>query len=227
MRDLVTVIRKETLDLLGDWRSPRGSILQAAFLVALAGFIIPYLAGAKAYSYTNVIALYMIFPSIAAASAASDAFAGERERRTLETLLASPLSDFAILVGKAGTAVLYGVTISGASLALAGIVTGLGGSGTAGAYLATKLVVGAFGSSLLAAALAVWISMKTLVAKSAQGMTTMAVFAFTWTWGLVTQALGLTIESVWWIDAAFIALGVAALWAALAGFRRERVFDRR
>src|SRR5258705_13563545 len=40
-----------------------------------------------------------------------DSFAGERERHTLETLLASRLSDRAILLGKFGAAVPYGLAV--------------------------------------------------------------------------------------------------------------------
>jgi ABC-2 type transport system permease protein len=52
----------------------------------------------------------------------ADSFAGERERHTLETLLASRLSDRAILFGKAGAAVGYGAGLTWISLLL-GLVT--------------------------------------------------------------------------------------------------------
>jgi ABC-2 type transport system permease protein len=52
----------------------------------------------------------------------ADAFAGERERHTLDTLLASPLSDRAILFGKVVASLLYGWGIGLAMLVL-GLVT--------------------------------------------------------------------------------------------------------
>jgi len=55
-------------------------------------------------------------------SVIADSFAGERERHTLETLLASRLSDRAILLGKAGAAMGYGVGAAWIILLL-GLVT--------------------------------------------------------------------------------------------------------
>ncbi len=52
----------------------------------------------------------------------ADAFAGERERHTLETLLASPLSEQAILLGKVGAAVGYAWLLALIML-LAGLIT--------------------------------------------------------------------------------------------------------
>ncbi len=58
-----------------------------------------------------------------AVSVVADAFAGERERHTLETLLSMPLADAAIFMGKFAAAVLYGWAFTViASLAPAGVV---------------------------------------------------------------------------------------------------------
>jgi ABC-2 type transport system permease protein len=50
----------------------------------------------------------LLLPYIILQTVIADSFAGERERHTLETLLASRLSDRAILFGKVGAAVAYG-----------------------------------------------------------------------------------------------------------------------
>ena len=52
----------------------------------------------------------------------ADSFAGERERHTLETLLASRLSDHSILFGKIAASMAYGWLIS-LSCILAGAIT--------------------------------------------------------------------------------------------------------
>jgi len=54
-----------------------------------------------------------------------DAFAGERERHTLETLLASRLSDEAILLGKLCASILYAWVLMVASLMVAVIAVNL------------------------------------------------------------------------------------------------------
>ena len=57
-----------------------------------------------------------------AVSVVADAFAGERERHTLETLLSMPLADAAIFIGKFAAAVLYGWAFAViASLVAAGV----------------------------------------------------------------------------------------------------------
>jgi ABC-2 type transport system permease protein len=52
----------------------------------------------------------------------ADAFAGERERHTLETLLASRLSDTSILLGKILAAITYGLLFTFANI-IVGIIT--------------------------------------------------------------------------------------------------------
>jgi ABC-2 type transport system permease protein len=58
----------------------------------------------------------LLIPTLVAAivitTVIADSFAGERERHTLETLLASRLSDHAILFGKIAAAIAYGWLIS-------------------------------------------------------------------------------------------------------------------
>ena len=61
---------------------------------------------------------FAFLPGVGAAAIAADAFAGERERRTLDTLLSSPVEERTILVGKAAAAVVFGVTIGAVGLPL-------------------------------------------------------------------------------------------------------------
>lgn len=85
----------------------------------------------------------------------ADAFAGERERHTLETLLASPLTDRAILLGKMGaqyTLVLAHVALvslaagltSAILLGPAGLLVTLAGlvGGTVAGFLTASFIVG-------------------------------------------------------------------------------------
>src|SRR5262249_31553150 len=63
-----------------------------------------------------------IFTAIVITAVIADAFAGERERHTLETLLASRLSDRSILFGKIAACIGYGWLISFLSI-IVGAVT--------------------------------------------------------------------------------------------------------
>jgi ABC-2 type transport system permease protein len=62
------------------------------------------------------------FSAVVISAVIADSFAGERERHTLETLLASRLSDRAILFGKIAASVAYGWLILIACI-LVGVVT--------------------------------------------------------------------------------------------------------
>ncbi len=59
-----------------------------------------------------VFSLSVLVPFVAIGFVSPYSFVGERKRGTLEPLLATPVSDQAILFGKIGTAVLYGWGIS-------------------------------------------------------------------------------------------------------------------
>jgi ABC-2 type transport system permease protein len=69
------------------------------------------------------LVVWIWVPCLMAVSVVADAFAGERERHTLETLLSMPLADGAIFIGKFAAAVLYGWAFTVvASLVAAGAV---------------------------------------------------------------------------------------------------------
>ena len=100
--DVATVIWKEWKmfkDQLG-WESSRWGTAVVVSLFALLSCFGAYRAGP---GWVTSPAMLLIYPFMAAAIAIQpivDSFAGERERHTLETLLASRLSDSAILFGK-------------------------------------------------------------------------------------------------------------------------------
>lgn len=97
------VARKELADLLG--RVGRRPLTRTLGVVAVFGILVPLRFGGAA----NLPAFFAVFMAfLPTRLVAIDAFAGERERGTLESLLASPLSDRAIAVGKIAAAAVYG-----------------------------------------------------------------------------------------------------------------------
>lgn len=97
------VARKELGDLLG--RVGRKPLTRTLGVVGLFGLVIP-----RGFTdVANLPAFFAVFMAfLPARLVAIDALAGERERGTLESLLASPLSDAGIAVGKIAAATLYG-----------------------------------------------------------------------------------------------------------------------
>jgi ABC-2 type transport system permease protein len=92
-----------------------GGWLSLLILVGVFGIFLPLQTG-RDWVETPVIVLWAWVPLFLTTSITADSFAGERERHTLETLLASRLSDTAILVGKVAAAIAYGWGVTLVSL---------------------------------------------------------------------------------------------------------------
>ena len=90
----------------------RGSLVRGLRSVVLAlaifGIVLPWQFGRELIDTPAALAIRIWVPCLMATSVVADAFAGERERHTLETLLSMPLGDAAIFIGKVAAAVLYG-----------------------------------------------------------------------------------------------------------------------
>jgi ABC-2 type transport system permease protein len=107
MKGISTMIWKETKELFS-----QGGILgylTPLILLAVGGVVYPLISWSSWVQLGSLeipFILFLTFQLIVASAA--DSFAGERERHTLETLLASRMPDRAILLGKVGTLVGYG-----------------------------------------------------------------------------------------------------------------------
>jgi ABC-2 type transport system permease protein len=229
MRKIAVLVKKELWESFGDRSSRRGGFIQAAVLVVGLGFLTPradvpgWLTGAPLS-----IAFFAFIPGVAAASMAADAFAGERERRTLETLLATPVSEAVLLAGKALASIVFGSAVGILGLVAA---TGTIRSIADVAFLPSLTqILGALGATLASssamAAAAIVVSMLVPVARATQqiiSVGTMFVYAaLAVTWGALHLAV--TWRNVFLAEAAMVVLAIGALGIARALFRRERFF---
>jgi ABC-2 type transport system permease protein len=105
--DILTVARKELKEILTLGGGGRRGWLSQLILLGVFGVFLPLQSGRAWVETPLVLFAWAWLPYFLAASTVSDSFAGERERHTLETLLASRLSDRAILFGKALAVVAY------------------------------------------------------------------------------------------------------------------------
>lgn len=100
IRDMCTVLWKEWRSLL---RQPGGR-LRLAMVVAIPaghlGIVAPLIIGTDYAIEANPWFIAVVLPIVTVTMTAPDSFAGERERKTLRTLLASRLPDHAILWAK-------------------------------------------------------------------------------------------------------------------------------
>ena len=105
-RDIWTVARKELMELWNE--GGRWSRVYKVLAVLIFGVFLPVEMGPSWIESPLVPLMWSWVPMFMVVQVVTDGFAGERERHTLETLLASRLSDGAILMGKLLAGVLYG-----------------------------------------------------------------------------------------------------------------------
>lgn len=112
MNDLWTMIWKEWKDFL--FSGSRSDLLRPLLILGILGIVLPL---SFKLSWINLdpapVLIILYAPFMFVTSFIGDAIAGERERHTLETLLASRISDRAILLGKVLVAVgfTWGMTL--------------------------------------------------------------------------------------------------------------------
>ncbi len=111
LRDIWTITSKEVIEYFGLYlgKGGRGRIL---VFVVIFGILLPLQSGVEGIESGASAAFILWMPFMLVSGIVVDAFAGERERHTLESLLATRISDQAILIGKILASVLYAFTIS-------------------------------------------------------------------------------------------------------------------
>lgn len=118
--DVGAIVWKEVHEL---WRtgSGRGGRVSLLLLLAVFGVFWPWEFGLS----LGTAAVWLWLPMILIGQAVIDSFAGERERHTLDTLLASRLAARSIVVGKLAAGVAYGCVFTVLTLALAMLTASL------------------------------------------------------------------------------------------------------
>jgi ABC-2 type transport system permease protein len=231
------VARNEIGDLLG--RLGAKPLTRTLWVVTVFGLLVPWRFAGVA-NLPAFFALFMAF--LPARLAAVDAFAGERERGTLEALLASPLPDRAIATGKIAAATAYGTARGWLFVAVwlpAAAVVELSGLAT-GMVPAAGVVLGALGGAVVvayaAAVFGVWQSARAPSVRAVLEsggllrlvLLVLVFFVGPWALGLLDPAAeGLALGQGQLLAAAVVVSVLAAvvLWrltvAALARCQRE------
>ncbi len=122
MNDILTVFRKEWNEYLHARSSIKGTIMQTFFPILIFGIVFPLQAGKEWIESPIPILSFAWIPLLFVSALTADSFAGEKERHTFETLLASRLKDSSIFLGKLSAAVSYGLIMT-VLIAGAGVVT--------------------------------------------------------------------------------------------------------
>jgi len=241
MADVFTVAWKEWRELLQLGGSHRGGRFSLVILIGVFGVFLPLQAGADWVQSPATVFYWGWVPLMLVGSAVADSFAGERERHTLETLLASRLPDSAILLGKMFAAVTYGWGLVLIMLVLSLVTVNL--SARTGPLLVFpwRFAVGApllalLGSGLAATA-GVLVSLRAPTVRQAAQTLNVGVLLLIFIPVLGMQALpdslkaqmaaratAIGADGLLWVSAGLLALlDLSLLAAAFARFRRSRL----
>ena len=125
--DIFTIVWKELSEVRA---GPRGKGLRStAPLVILMLFVsvaIPFSAGSAQFGGVAVTSIGMVIAATWVLTSVPDAFAGERDHRTIETLLATRLPADAILAGKLIAAVVVASVLGTVAIVLSVIASDVG-----------------------------------------------------------------------------------------------------
>jgi ABC-type Na+ efflux pump permease subunit len=124
--DITTVVWKELSEVRsgnGQGRRAAGGIAIASVFVAI---VLPFSAGAEKFGGMGAMMIGAIIGMMWVLTSVPDSFAGERDHRTLETLLATRLPADAILAGKLLASVVVAVVLGTVAIVLSVISANVG-----------------------------------------------------------------------------------------------------
>jgi ABC-2 type transport system permease protein len=241
MLDVWTVVWKEWREFRDQLLSLRRGGLSALILALILGVVAPVQLGAEWVHSKLIIGYWPFLAATMVSSLIADSIAGERERHTLETLLASRLPDSSILIGKIIAAVIYGVGFAVANLVI-GLVAVNVAHREAGLLLFDTqrfvvTIVLTVLASLLMAGIGVFISLRASTVKQAQQAFGIAIIVLTMGPLLLFNAMALeTRESLVgrlatvgetrleiYVVTGLLVLSALVIGAALARFRRGKL----
>lgn len=257
---LATVVRREALEIVRNRLLVASIVIPPVFLVALPLVLGTFAGGTRqalppefvaqilasrpewaglaraqliaAFSLQQFLAIFLIMPAYVPLSIATFSIVGEKQSRSLEAVLATPIRTSELLAGKSIAAVVPGVVTSwlayGALLALAGVLLGpeLSGVLADGSWLAAVFLLGpAIG--LVSCVAGIIVSSRVNDARVAQQIGGVVILPIV---GIVMiQAVGgylLGPREYVIATVALSAVGVAGIWLAARLFGRETILTR-
>jgi len=233
MSDILTMVWKESKDVFfqGGWKS----LIRPLFVVGIMGIYLPLQFGPRWVDLTPIGMLLLLWiPFFVIISFIGDVIAGERERHTLETLLASRMPDRAILLGKVVTTVLYAWGMGVLSLLLGLVLVDLFRTQGNWMFYPLDLFVDALVlillASVLAASAGVLISLKVATVRQVQQILSVGTIVFVFGITFALQAVPANVvSSLTYSQFLLIAMAVIAvldaifLGLSLVSFQRSRL----
>jgi ABC-2 type transport system permease protein len=172
--DILTVATKELREIFtfGDTRGrSRFSLL---ILILIFGIVIPLQNGREWVDSPISIMVWGWMPFLWVSGVVADLFAGERERHTLESLLATRLSDQSILFGKLLAALAYGFILTWVIMVASLVTVNIGFGRDGLLFYSPEMILGALVFSILisglSASIGVLVSLRAGSVRQAQQM---------------------------------------------------------
>ena len=240
--DIRTILWKETRSLLR-FQGRRSQMIVSLLTPLIASIFFPImLAMAWVETYFSLFVSVAI-PLIVIGITVPDAFAGERERHTLETLLASRLPDRAILFGKMLVSVVIGwlttLLVFFLSLVVLNLVHVRAGFVLYQPQIIAAQLVSSLAMSILVAALGVLISLRAETVQIAQQTLFTAIMVPMMLLGFIPMVFLLMADGigemreilarihanqvVWTVTGCLLAVDILLLLAGQMRFKREKL----
>lgn len=179
-REIMVVIRKELKEIGTEGGGGRRGRLTSLIGLFVAGVLLPLNFGARYVRPDAMAIMGLVLPLLFALPIVADSFAGERERHTLETLLATRLPDKAILFGKLGAIVLYTFALTIVALLIGLTSVNIAHPEARPLLVAPTLLAGTLVESVLTAifigGLGLLISLKAATVRQAQQRVSLVLF---------------------------------------------------
>ncbi len=225
MTDILTVARKELREIVGGGSGRKG-LFRELFFIFLFGVFFSlsqseaWRSGAVPTVFVFMIPLFLAGPYIA------DTFAGERERKTLETLLATRLPDSSIYLGKILAVCTYAWAVT-QLIVLASLVAlnvagdGAGAGAEAGRWFVYPASVwagalaGSYASAMLISGIGTFISLRSETVRSAHQAMMIPLFALIFGGSFGIGALWRALPADTQMSMALWASGISGLEAIL------------
>jgi ABC-2 type transport system permease protein len=207
-------------------------------VVALAARTQPHLAllppgtAAEAFLFQQFLLLFLVAPIVGAVSLAAYSVVGEKQGRTLEPLLTTPITTSELLIAKVLASFLPSLAVEAAGLlAYVALVALFGAPGTVPALLSARsfVMVGLVGplASLAALQMTIAISSRVNDPRSAQQIAVLLVLPLVvMLVGQVAGAFIVTTPMLLLISAALAALWLVLILFSAALFERETILTR-
>lgn len=169
--DIFTIVWKELKEYLIQRGNVRGGMIGLLLVLGVFGIMVPYQSGPSWVEQPLTVVYWAWLPLYMVIGVVADSFAGERERHTLESLLATRLTDSSILLGKVFAAAAYGWGFTLLAMVLGVITVNVAhGQGRFLMYqplLAVSIIVVGLLAALLAAAAGVLVSLRAKTVRQA------------------------------------------------------------